>query len=614
MSPDSPIPDQLTEPEEVPGGASSFQGATSANAEHAALYVAEMTVRGFRGLGECKIEFEPDLTLLVGRNNSGKSRILRALAVGLGEVPADRDDWTKGGTEEASIDIVLAPRVSADMDDEFDKRVIQRLQDVQPLSDEPVRERFAWRTIIRVSAEGFGVRADHFVLVFDQSTQAWQPHPGELQLSRGQRTIVACDLIDSRRDLMDDLTRRGSAIRRILDDLEVPPERRQQLEADLETLGEAIVADSASLASVQTKLDALSQHVETVGKASINPVPGRLEELSRTVSIEFDTGGGDLPIRFHGAGARSLAALQTQGVLYERRLGRDGLALLPHPVSLIEEPEAHLHPQAQFDLAVLLGSLLGQVVVSTHSSHLVSVVEARAIRLIQPEGSRVIVKDLRPSQAGTPTVVGDALNKEDMEKLLRMVERPFGELLFASAVVIGDGASERALLPSLIRHRLGVRSHGVCVVDPGSMNQPYATAVVKLANRVGLPWLLFADSDASGKEAAERLVHDHGQGDMTHVVWMSISSDVDTEQMLVDFDRTLCEDACGPLGFQPGEDVKRFMVLHKGAYGRLVAAELLTQRPWPDDDNPSSDYWPTPVTELIAKLDNLLPKRLIDAD
>ncbi len=83
MSPDSPIPDQLAESEEVPG-ASSFQGATGANAEHAALYVAEMTVRGFRGLGECKIEFEPDLTLLVGRNNSGKSRILRALAVGLG--------------------------------------------------------------------------------------------------------------------------------------------------------------------------------------------------------------------------------------------------------------------------------------------------------------------------------------------------------------------------------------------------------------------------------------------------------------------------------------------------------------------------------------------------
>ena len=583
-------------------------GGPSAHDEHAALYVAEMTVRGFRGIDECTIDFEPDLTLLVGPNNSGKTRLLRALAVGLGERPADRDDWTVGGSEEPTIDIVLAPRSGvAGSGEEFDQRTAQRLEDVQPLSEDPVRERFAWRTIVRASAEGFGVRADHVILLFDQSTKTWQLQPGEPRLNRSQRTIVACDLVDSSRDLMEDLARRGSAIRRILDDLEIPSERRNQLEADLRKLGIEIVTHSASLASVQEHLDTLSQHVDTVGKASINPVPVRLEELSRTVSIEFDTGSGDLPIRFHGAGARSLAALQAQGVLYARRLGRDGPALLPHPVSLIEEPEAHLHPQAQFNLAALLDNLLGQLVVSTHSSHVVSVVEPRAIRLLHSEATNVVVKDLRSNSAGTHGNIGDTLDENDLEKIRRLVERPFGELLFASAVVIGDGATERALLPPLIRHRLGVRSHGVCVVDPGSMNQPYAIAIAKFANRVGMPWLLFADTDASGKAAAEGLVNNHANGDMNRVVWMSDAPDVDTEGMLTAFDPGICESACSSLGFTEGEDVQQFMISHKGTYGRFVAAELVAQRPWPEDQDTPDDYWPEPIVELISRLDEVLP-------
>ena len=37
---------------------------------------------------------------------------------------------------------------------------------------------------------------------------------------------------------------------------------------------------------------------------------------------------------------------QVQGILYDRLLGADGGSLRPHPVTLVAEPEAHLHPQA----------------------------------------------------------------------------------------------------------------------------------------------------------------------------------------------------------------------------------------------------------------------------
>ncbi|WP_240691976.1 hypothetical protein [Arthrobacter sp. CAU 1506] len=92
-----------------------------------------------------------------------------------------------------------------------------------------------------------------------------------------------------------------------------------------------------------------------------------------------------------------------------------------------------------------------------------------------------------------------------MEKLRRLVERPFGELLFSSCVVIGDGATERAFLPVALRHALGGKSHGITVVDPGSLSNELASAAVKFSQMTNTPCFIFADSDDDGLTAVGSL-------------------------------------------------------------------------------------------------------------
>ena len=60
----------------LPANAASLGG-------FAPIYVEIVRVRNFRGIDSCELELEPTLTLLVGQNNAGKSRILRALGIAL---------------------------------------------------------------------------------------------------------------------------------------------------------------------------------------------------------------------------------------------------------------------------------------------------------------------------------------------------------------------------------------------------------------------------------------------------------------------------------------------------------------------------------------------------
>ena len=578
---------------------------TAASDQFAPLYVESCHIRNFRGIADCSLELEPNLTLLVGRNNAGKSRVLRALGVALG-LPADIDDLTIGSTEEATIDVVIAPPppTSDGKTETFSRPISRRLESqIQPIQESPDRERFAWRTTIRKSGEGLGAVSETKFLQFDFQEREWILRDNALTVTRDQRSLLAVELFEARRDLVEEFSKRSSAIRRVLNDLEVNEDTRAELQEDLTILSKKILNESPALTAIKESLNKLETHVGSIGKPSLNPLPPRLEELARSIAIDLDTGEGAIPLRLHGAGVRNLTSLQIQGVNYDRRLGRDGPSTRPHPVTLVEEPEAHLHPQAVLELCNLLDDLPGQVVASTHSSHLVTSIDPRCIRLLRQEMNNTTVIDLGPAPSDNESrhrALRPSAHVDEMEKLKRLVERPFGELLFASALVIGDGATERAFLPPVIRHAHRHRAHGVCVIDPGSLGSPLANAAVKFAKLIDIPWVLFSDSDKKGREAAMKLVANHANGDQSHIVWVvEDNSDRDSsssafEHMITHFDRDLSIQAC----MEVDEYQNRLYKL-KGSVGMPLAKLFL-------EKYPELETWPLSLQELMSKLGALL--------
>lgn len=252
----------------------------------AAVFVERVTIRNFKGIGELEIKLQPGSSLLVGRNNAGKSRILRALQIAVGGAEVERDDLTVGSMDSAEIDVVIAPHparghgrvvpFSGDADDsepqeELFEPALQQIFGADPafVSLSLERQRFAYRTTIVSTGERAGARSQSLLMAYDPQEGGW--HATSHPLRRDVRNLLYAELVGTRRDLSEELRRRGTAVRRILNDLQVEDVDRAALEQRLTELGDDILEHSDTLGILRDSLNSLDRYVDSLGAARVDP-------------------------------------------------------------------------------------------------------------------------------------------------------------------------------------------------------------------------------------------------------------------------------------------------------------------------------------------------------
>jgi len=170
-----------------------------------------------------------------------------------------------------------------------------------------------------------------------------------------------------------------------------------------------------------------------------------LEKLDLSLSVEGKS----------GLGTKNTLFMACELILLAQE--SDGCKLL-----LIEEPEAHLHPQKQLRVMKALQALATedgiQIIATTHSPNLASVIELDNLVLLWK--SRAFALDKESTK----------LSASDYSFLQRFLDVTKANLFFARGLMIVEGDAENILLPTLatILER-DFTEHGVSIVNVGGI-------------------------------------------------------------------------------------------------------------------------------------------------
>jgi putative ATP-dependent endonuclease of OLD family len=499
-----------------------------------AILISEVRISGFRGIANLEMSL-PKVAVLIGQNNSGKTSIIKALHLALGDYSrhlTDEDFYIDSNDNirtEIIIDILIVPvdensiRINVFLDEwvEVFGELVQ--------ADIEGNDFVGIRTICEKDSIKSGFKVNRYPLSRWGEFESWTNDSAKINNKIPKRIdVMPFIAIDAQRDIHQELREKTSYIGKVLSDINFESEDKDALEELIAELNESAIDKSTVLSDLKAHLDTLSQSFEGQGEADITPFPKKIRDLAKRFSIHFgEDSTNSFPMEYHGMGTRSWASMLTVKafieVLEKKHVAEEECFF---PIVAAEEPEAHLHPNAQRTLYKQLTDIKGQTIISSHSPYLAALANQQDLRVIAKvngHGTRVFS-------------LKEGLPPEELRKIHREVIHSKGELLFATAIVLSEGETEAQALPLLFETYfkkapfiLGVNFIGVG--GSGSKYKPYLT----FARDFNIPVFIFTDGEDKPIKGLKKVYSEvYGETDITTAQNITILEGTDFEGYLLD--------------------------------------------------------------------------------
>ena len=499
------------------------------------ILIDELRIAGFRGIDELEVELSSS-TLLIGINNSGKTSVIKAMQLALGDYSrflSEEDfhiDSDGNSIDEIVVDFRIVPTTTnMERGPRFDEPWVREFGELIR-ADSNDQQFVAIRTIGKRDRINGNFIVERFRLDQWRDFDTWKLEPTHKSTQvRGRIDSLRHVLINAQRDIHQDLKEKSSFVSRLLSDIQYEESDEKALEELIGELNKKATQKSQSIGELKTQLSELNKTFEGSGQVDITPFPKKIRNLAKYFNIHFgESEDQSLPMEYHGMGTRSWASMLTVRAFTDLLIKKnhlDGKQLFP--ITTIEEPEAHLHPNAQRTTYEQLTDIDGQVVITSHSPYLVSIARLSEIRVLVKQYNRIHIRALLPG-----------LDPEDENVLSRVIMRFRGEIVFSKALILVEGITEEQLVPAMyhLYEERPIYSRGLnCVSVDGQNYRPF----LQFSMSFGIPVCIISDNDGNTKIKVEsqidKLRKDLGSNfdeSKLSVEFLDASRDIESELLI----------------------------------------------------------------------------------
>lgn len=579
------------------------------------MKISQIAIRNFRRLEDVSIAIEEEDTVFVGPNNSGKTSataVFRSFwsqrKFSIYDFSVSKTDkFSKFETDESEEDLPsieldiwfnvdpdtigfgrafsLVPNLSGDFD-ELGVRLSYELIDSRKLkeayraaypSDE---EGGAQKSLIEfLSSDGNLGRHFHITYSALERTEdnlivtSLDPLEGKPLI----QTLVRIDFVDAQRNIDDDEKHRSNKLssafatfyKKNLERPETAAEAHKVIDENNDQLTQHYSKQFSGLMEVIQGLGIPSVNDRDLKIVSSLSPESALQGSTELFYVDTEK-GHELPELYNGLGFKNLIFMAIQAKHFHSNWLQTEKNRPLCQIIFIEEPEVHLHAQVQQTFISNIwrvinssaeadghSELTPQIVVTTHSSHILDATEFAKVRHFQrcyladenTETAKVKnatkVQNLSEFQPKAIEIEGQEASPDEVLRFLkRYLRLTHCDLFFADAAILVEGAVEKLLVPEMVNKAApNLNRSFMTVLEVGGA---YAHRFVELLSFLNLPYVIITDIDSVEATGRHPACRSDTPGALTSNATLKQIFDVVTIEQLkaLSADQKIVEDQC----------------------------------------------------------------------